>query len=51
MFSPNMLGWNLWKIKKVKPVLNGFVETLNESNGKPNKLWVGRERRFYNKLS
>ena len=31
-------------------VLNVFIEIVNESNHKPNKLWVGQERQFYNKL-
>ena len=25
---------------KAKTVHNAFIETVNESNGKPNKLWV-----------
>ena len=35
------------KDKKGKTVLNGFVEIVNESKRKPNKLWVwvGRSRR------
>ena len=28
------------KHKKGKTVLNGFIEVSNESNRKPNKLWV-----------
>ena len=28
------------KDKKDKTVLNAFIEILNESNRKPNKLWV-----------
>ena len=28
------------KDKKVKTVLNAFIEIVNESNRKPNKLWV-----------
>ena len=28
------------KGKKGKTVLNGFIEIVNESNPKPNKLWV-----------
>ena len=28
------------KDKKAKTVHNAFIETVNESNGKPNKLWV-----------
>ena len=32
------------KDKKDKTVLNAFIEILNESNGKPNKLWVDQGR-------
>ena len=50
MFSLNTHGLKLWKIKKVKKVLNGFIEIINESNRKPSKLWVDQGRDFYNKL-
>ena len=43
-----MHGIKLSKIKKVKTVANAFVELVNESNRKPNKLWVNEGRRFYN---
>ena len=36
--------------KKGKTVLNVFIKKLNESNRKPNKLWVDQGREFYNKL-
>ena len=38
------------KEKKAKPVLNAFIDVVNESNCKPNKLWVDRERELFNKL-
>ena len=38
------------KDKKGKTVVNAFIETVNEFNGKPNKLWVDQKREFYNKL-
>ena len=38
------------KDKKGKTVLNAFMEIVNESNCKPNKLWVDQGREFYNKL-
>ena len=38
------------KDKKGKTVLNAFIEIVNESNRKPNKLWVDQGREFYNKL-
>ena len=44
MFSQSIFGRNLWK----KKALNGFIETVNESNRKPNKLWVDRGKEFYN---
>ena len=37
------------KDKKGKTVLNAFIQIVNESNRKPNKLWVDQEREFYNK--
>ena len=30
--------------------VNAFIEIVNESNHKPNKLWVDQGRIFYNKL-
>ena len=38
------------KDKKGKTVLNAFIKIINESNHKPNKLWVDQGREFYNKL-
>ena len=38
------------KDKKGKTVLNAFIEIVNKSNRKPNKLWVDQGREFYNKL-
>ena len=32
---------------KSKTVLYGFVEIVNESDHKPNKLWVDQGREFY----
>ena len=49
MFSTNMLGLiKLLKNKKTKTVLHAFIEIVDESNGKPNKLWVDQEKGFYN---
>ena len=50
MFSLNMHGFKPLKGKKGKTVLNAFIEIVNESNHKPNKLWVDQGREFYNKL-
>ena len=38
------------KDKKIKTVLNAFIEIVNESNRKPNKLWVDQGKELYNKL-
>ena len=38
------------KDRKGKTVLNAFIETVNESNLRPNKLWPDQEREFSNKL-
>ena len=38
------------KDKKAKTFLNAFIEILNESNCKWNKLWDDQGREFYNKL-
>ena len=38
------------KDKKAKTVLNAFIEIVNESNCKPDKLWVDQGIEFYNKL-
>ena len=40
----------LLKYKKGKTVINAFVEIVNKSNCKPNKLWVNQGGAFYNKL-
>ena len=38
------------KDEKGKTVLIGFIKIVNESNHKPNKLWVDQGREFFNKL-
>ena len=38
------------KNKKGKTFLNAFIEIVNESYRKPNKLWFDPGREFYNKL-
>ena len=38
------------KDKKDKTVINAFIEIVNESNRKPNKLWIDQGREFHNKL-
>ena len=50
MFSLNMHEFKPLKGKNGKTVLNAFIEIVNESNHKPNKLWVDQGREIYNKL-
>ena len=50
MFLLNVHELNLKKNKKGKTVLNVFIEIVNESNPKPNKLWFDEVREFYHKL-
>ena len=50
IFSTNTYGLNLCKIKKCKTDPNAFMEIVNESNHKQNKLSVDQKRGFYNKL-
>ena len=51
MFSPIMLELDKPLMdKKVKKVLNGFIEIVKESKHTPNKLRVDYERDFYNRL-
>ena len=38
------------KDKKGKTVLNAFFAIVNESNRKPNKLWVNQRKEFDKKL-
>ena len=45
-----MHGLNLQKVKKVKQPLMFFIEIVNESNHKRDKLWVNQGREFYKKL-
>ena len=39
------------KDQKGKTVLKVFINIVNESNCKPNKLWVDQRRELYNKLN
>ena len=36
--------------KRRRTVLNAFIEIVNESNCKTNKLWVDQEKEFYNNI-
>ena len=37
--------------KRAKTVVNGFIEIVNRSKYKPNKLWVDKVREFYKNLT
>ena len=49
-FFPKYALVKPWKIEKGKSVLNSFIEIVNESSCKSNKLWVDQGRELYNKL-
>ena len=36
------------KDQKCRTVIHGFIELVNESNCKPNKVWVDQGKEFYN---
>ena len=40
----------MFSLNRGKTVLNAFIEIVNESNCKPNKLRGDQGRQFYNKL-
>ena len=45
MLLLNMHGLNKpLKDRRIKTVLNAFIKIVNESNRKPNKLWVDQGR-------
>ena len=39
----------LWKNKKRITITNAFYKILDESDCKPNKIWVDKGSKFYNK--
>ena len=47
VFSVYTHGLFLWKIKKGITITNDFQNILNESNRKPNKIWVEKGSEFY----
>ena len=47
----NKYAWVIpFKDEVSKVVLNVFIEIVNKSNRKPNRLWVNQGREFYSKL-
>ena len=49
IFMVNMIGLFLWNIKKGITITNAFQNILDESNRKPNKIWVDEGSDFYNR--
>ena len=49
IFSVNTHGFFLWKIKKGTTITNVFQKFLKKSNRKPNKIWVDKGSKFYNR--
>ena len=45
-----LLGKFHLKYKKGITITIAFQKMLNESNCKPNKIWVGKGSEFYNRL-
>ena len=43
-----MLWLYLWKRKKGVTITNAFQKILEESDRKPNKIWVQKDSEFYN---
>ena len=43
-----MFGLFLWKIKKGVSIVDAFQKILDDSNRKPNKIWVDKGSEFYN---
>ena len=43
--------WHLYPLKDKKGIVitNAFQKVLDESNRKPNKIWVDRGSEFYNR--
>ena len=48
MFSPNMLGLNLRRIKNLKQFFAVSLEWYMNLNAKPNKLWTDQGGEFFN---
>ena len=48
LFLANMLGLFLLKDKKGVSIVDAFQKILDDSNRKPNKIWVDKGSKFYN---
>ena len=49
IFSVNTRGLFLWRDKKGITITNASQKMLNESKCKPNKIWVDKGSKFYNR--
>ena len=49
MFSINIHGLNLLRIKQDETVFNAFLEMVKGYNLKPNTIWVDQVIELYNK--
>ena len=49
MFIANMFGSLFFKDKKGIMITNAFQKILDQSNRKPNKIWVDQGSEFYNR--
>ena len=45
----NMHQLFVWKLKRVLQLLKAFEKFLDESGCKPNKIWVDKGNKFYNR--
>ena len=48
-FIANMHGLFLWIKKKRIKIINTFQKILDESTGKPSKIWVDEDSNFFNR--
>ena len=49
VFSINTHELSLWKLENVITITNAFQKILDESNRKPNKIWVHRASEVYDR--
>ena len=43
------MGYSCKRQKKVLTIVNAFQKVLNDSKGKPNKIWMDKGSEFYNR--
>ena len=49
IFMVSIPGLFLWKAKKLLQLLMGFKKILDESDRKPDKIWVDKDSEYHNK--